>query len=647
MKALAASNIQKRASHSAVLEPPGFYAFGPKSEDSFEPVYESETLATAKSRKRRNTFTWEYSNLRYDSSIDQTIDPDSSAQIQTDTFESLLEDELPERTLFWLSRHPDGLIFTQTASDADFARVFSSLDPDVIFGAFKASVKSLQFTTHDFGDVANHDRSPVKRFRLFLPILHEILRRRESSGKPITLALCRHALKCCAAIGDRKAAAMIVNNLVLAFDIEMDLDCFNYLMEVQITNLSFGSVALAGQALNQHLFDLRSRSRLLRPRSVRGYMLSSLDPEPTLSLRGQVLQIFQTISQKGFQPSEQTFVNLIVALAKSGDVTGVDSILKSVWNIDVRALDTFDEEEIESPTFYDEGHPLRPSSKLLSAIVHAYGLNKDEKKAAALLDYTSRNYAIDVPLDVWEELFTWTYANNLHKSAKRREQNQGSGSKKSQDVEHLYQKVIDVPYSIEPTPRILDLLTRSFRVRHKRDQCFDTLRRIQEQALPMVDLLQSMVSAAKALQHHPSLIAPNGMPSKELFAFRRDFQFTFLQALAQLTMFRRNLKRALSDKDWPRNASWSYCELPTLLGEFHDHLPSTLTYRTPTGSVQMHRYFKAKEKNPLWLTLNKASLFWDALTAPDPADIVDRLMDVPDDLDAACMAVFGTKSKTP
>lgn len=641
----AGSTTQKRA-HSTVLEPPSFSPFGQKSEDSVESGYEVESTARS-SENARGTFTWEHSNLRYDSSIDQTIDVDSSAQIQTDTFESLLEDALPERTLFWLSRHTDGLDFTVRASEADFERVFCSLDPDIIFGAFKAALKSFQFTTRDIGDVAIQDRSLVKRFRLFLPILHEILRRREASGKPITLALCRHTLKCCVAIGDRKAAAMIVQNMVPTFNIEMDLDCYNYLMEVQITNLSFGSTALAGDALNQHLFDLRSRSRTMRPPSVRGYMLSSQDPEPILSLRGQVLWYFQTITQKGFQPSEQTFVNLIMGLAKSGDVTGVDSILKSVWNIDVRALDTFDEEEIESPTFYEDGHPLRPSSKLLFAIVHAYGLNKDEKKAAALLDYTSRNYAIDIPLETWEELFTWTYANNIHKSLSRREQGQAFGSDGDRGVELLYNKVIDVPYNLEPSSRIVDLLTRSFRARCDQKGCFDSLRQLREQAVPMIDLLQNMVSAAKALQRHPSLATSNGMPSKELFAFRRDFQFAFLKAQSHLMMFRRNLKRALNDRSRFASGSWSHRSLPTLIEEFHPHLPLILNYHISTGSVRLYRYFNAKEENPLWLTLNKASLFWDALSATDPADIIKRLMDVPDNLDAASRAVFGKDADTP
>lgn len=635
---LRTSTVQNRIYHSATLESSNFATVelktGVDAENEGTNVHET---VTAKPR-----------NLSYDFFKDQAADFETPAEAALDTFESLLEDNVPERTLLWLSSHPAGLDFIDTASVEDFARVFCSLDPNAIFGAFKRTLNAMRFTTLGLRDYAVHDRSLVDRLRRFVPAIENILRRRQESGQAINLEVCRHALRCTAAAGDRKAAATIANNLVPKYNLELDLACYNHLMEVQYTNQSFSTLALSGRAINKHNFELRSQ-RGRRPPNVRGYGVSNMDPEPEFTLRGEVLQVFQTITQKGIDPNEETFTNLMLGLAKAGDVTGVDSILKSVWNIDIKALDKYDEEELESPTFYTDDHPLRPSHRLLYAIVHAYGSNGDSQRATSILDYASRNYAIDIPLRVWEQLFTWTYANSIRKSARRREQGQAHGSISCKDVELLFEKVIDEPYNISPSPHMLDLLARSFREQRRLDQCLDTIRTIRDQSLPMIELLRQMIHTAQAIQRHPSIVNSNGMPTKDLFAFRHDFQFAFLQALAQLGMLRRQIYRVLTERDWPgsrKAKEWPHCHLPHVVEEFYEHLPLYYSYQTDTGRVRMFRESSRTAGSMSWSTIAQASFVWNALATADPSRMIDLLASMPENLEEAAKGKLQSKDRS-
>jgi hypothetical protein len=117
--------------------------------------------------------------------------------------------------------------------------------------------------------------------------------------------------------------------------------------------------------------------------------------------------------ESGVPGNEETFRLLITAMGREGDLDSIANILKRVWQIDVEALLAADETSVPSARSYPEDSPFYPSNKLLFTLAHAYGTNNNIPLALRLVDYVSSQYSLPIPIEVWNELFQWTYVLSL------------------------------------------------------------------------------------------------------------------------------------------------------------------------------------------------------------------------------------------
>jgi hypothetical protein len=119
--------------------------------------------------------------------------------------------------------------------------------------------------------------------------------------------------------------------------------------------------------------------------------------------------------ESGVPGNEETFCLMITAMGREGDLDSIANILKRVWQIDVEALLAADETSVPSARSYPEDSPFYPSNKLLFTLAHAYGTNNNIPLALRLVDYVSSQYSlpIPIPIEVWNELFQWTYVLSL------------------------------------------------------------------------------------------------------------------------------------------------------------------------------------------------------------------------------------------
>lgn len=371
------------------------------------------------------------------------------------------------------------------------------------------------------------------------------------------------------------------------------------------------------------------RSQLWRPKNLLGYRVSDSMPDPEWTLRANVLETFRSISENAWPTDEETFVNLIIGLARAGDVPGVESILKSVWNIDVNALDSFDEEEIQSPTYYSDNHPLRPTHNLLFAIVHAYSLNSDTPKALSLLDYTSRNYALEIPAYVWEELLEWTFVLSKSRQKKSRKQGQAEGLISRAEVESLYNKIIDQPYNMEPTFPMLKVLAKSFRQQRRLlNKSLSTVRQVESDLHQHISKLKLMIDTAKSTILSQPRITTGGIPSKGFFEFRREFQLTFLSVLAQHGFLLQEVNRILTESNWPgtgKQNDWPRRWLPDVVEEFQSYLPRFFRYQSRTGQVTLECPKELRLEDPVRSLLAEAAVIFRAMAPFDLFQLEKRL----------------------
>ncbi|KAK5078362.1 hypothetical protein LTR64_003227 [Lithohypha guttulata] len=499
----------------------------------------------------------------------------------------LLDEACPERLLSWLTVHPQGHAFCATANEADFERAFTSLDPDVFLDHFKAASKLgeglVEAGKHN--DIT-FQRSLVARLRRFGKHISQILHRRQENNWPLPLPICRHVMRCAAAVGDANIARWFWRHVMPSQNLLPDLECYNAYMRALNWHSFYSELSSTGS--RNYTQNLELRAKKWRPKRLRGYAVSPQTPDALWTLRGRVLALFVDISSRKLVTNEDTFINLITGMARAGDLIGVNSILKSVWNIDVDALAKYDEEELQSPTFYQEDHPLRPSHRLLYAIVHAYSINNAIDKAIFLLDYTSRNYVLDIPVYIWEEVLERAFLLSIRRNPTEVRQGQGQGQIPAQIFRAVYDKISDAPYNIQPTAFMRLLLAKSYRDRRSLDATLDVLRSMVQTLTSHLEELKLMVRTIEAMAESPSTFIDNNILSAKFIEFRRDYQRLYLSTTSQYGLLLRQVYRVLKEPRWSgshNETSWHSRRLPQLIEEFQDFIPEFLIYKTPKGQV--------------------------------------------------------------
>lgn len=570
--------------------------------------------------------------------VPDAVDNHESSLRQPITITDLLAEANPERILAWLEFHPTGHAFVSTASDKEFEVAFCAIDPNVLLEPFKEALWHARGQGAG-GTELRYDKTIVDRCRSLAQTVDNILSVRQNTDHSLTLPVCRHALKCAASIGNVRMSKHIWEEIMPFYKIKPDIMCYNAYMEAHAWNLAFGQGARHAFRATKH--DMFLRSKVPRPKHLWGFSVDPAGVHSEQSLKGSVLALFQGISDKGLSPTEDTFTSLMISLARTGDISGPESILKSVWNIDVNLLDSFDEEEIQSPTFYPSGHPLQPSSKLLWAVVHCYGVTSNGSKAWSLLDYISRNYALQIPLHVWNELIERTYVLSRKRTFTRRVQGYADGQLPEAEVERLYRILTDEPYNLSPTPIISNLLTRSYQSRGLRAKTLQQLQEADKALMNQIESLQFMNEAFRDLSKHSSALLDNGMLSEPFLQLRQKFQMIYLDVRLRLDLLTRQVKRAISKADFVgsgKSLSWERRELPVLIERMCSYVHNHVGYSTQTGEVRLQVRPPEADRlleTDVYQTLYEAHTIWQALKSNNLFEVAAELEQLPDALESA------------
>ena len=533
--------------------------------------------------------------------ISNVVQDDGLAEIIID------KEENPERLLTWLCFYSTGRAFVRTASDEKFTRAFTALDTAVFVDDFRDFMKDTFFKF----EKDSHDRdfrfkrSIVRRLHRFQVRIDDLLTIRQDAGHPLTLEVCRHALKCAASIADKRMAEVIWHQLMPMYNLKPDVECYNLYMHAACWNQNWTETARHNVRTTSR--NMQLRSRLYRPKPFVGYTAKAEGQigEPKHTLKSFVLQQFQELTNANLVPNEKTFTTLMLGLAKSKDVSAFESVLKSVWNIDVNALNSFDEEELESPYFYETDHPLKPSSELLYTIVRVYGINSMADKAWSVLDYVARHYAMEIPMHVWNELLRWTFVLSSPRSATRAKQGQSEGAIERSRPETLFNIMTDIPYNVQPNYHMLDYMARSSLRGSKPEKMVEYLRQAHVQLKDDMEHLTLMTTTLFDIAKDPRGLLQDGLVSTEFLLFRRQFEHTFLRTMHGYTTISQNARRFIKVRQTDTVRQWLSQELPNLRKEFAWFLPGN-----PSSSAES----PLVEYEEMTRMLNLASKGYDALS---------------------------------
>lgn len=504
--------------------------------------------------------------------------------------EDLIAENDPDRIFFGFTNTDIGLPFIRNASDETFAQAFCALDPEHFIVPFREIHHYLRRSL-ETQPIWRFCKSLEERISTFSFVLSHLLRARRQAGFPGTLALYRHHLRCAAACGDGATARSIFYESMPIDDVQPDLECYNHLMEAVTWNHAYSHLERYHLRVTNQSLDYRSRGT--RPRNYAGWGVASpLNPENPQSVRLEVLRIFNDLVKQGLKGNEATFCHLMVAMGREGDLAGVKSVFKSVWNIDADSLEMIDEEELESPTFYERGSPLRPSQRLLFTIAHVFCTNNEITIATMLLDYTSRNYDIGISRSVWNHTLEWAFVLFANGTSWNRRHGRSIGRPTGAAVEALFGIVLSEPYEFQLgiIPLIYRLKVRTYK--HVLTPALEDAR----ECLQLLDKERTKLSIAydkvsRLARGSWSGIFEHGIPTREFLQARRELILQELWTECYIQLVIVSTRSMFKETEWPgggKETEWSRRGLPDLVREFPEFLPDVVPYYTDTGHVLLH-----------------------------------------------------------
>lgn len=503
----------------------------------------------------------------------------------------IIEEGQPDQVLHALLFTPDGDHLIRTGSDETFSRAFCCLTPEHFLEPYKPQYRFLPASLH-LTPLHRVVRSLEDRFQIFRACLESFANKRKQAGHALTLDVYRHFLRCAESMGDEQLARLVLDKWMVADGVEPDLDCYNSLLGACAWSGQFEVAQKTHNRRDPRNIHLRSgESTRIKLQHYSALRRSRPERTQSANLRQYALKVFQALGRREFVGNEKTFTNLMMALGQAGDLNGVHSILRSVWNINLDLLNRYDEEEVESPTFYEESSPLRPTQRLLMIVIQVFGNNNDLSAASLLVDYLARNYNVAITEEIWTELFSMTYQLSNHRFSKRPPL-QHPGLVPHGSLTRLHQTMTDEPHNQDPNVFMQVLLARHASQYFQYDDAIEHLKEVQRlvdvEATKLSPLYDEMLREVRRSQEEdqPPFF------SKDFFSKRQEFLQQSLVSEAARQQFSIAVRRLLRENPPPvdqptERREHSMRRIPKIIQEFESNLPNRLKYLVASGFVTL------------------------------------------------------------
>ncbi|KAJ8126716.1 hypothetical protein O1611_g6924 [Lasiodiplodia mahajangana] len=307
------------------------------------------------------------------------------------------------------------------------------------------------------------------------------------------------------------------------------------------------------------------------------------------ALRGQrpAVKLFLTVTAThSFRLNESLLCTVMIALARSGSLRliGTD-ILERYFGI--RSPHPFPPEygpEARKLELSSGPPRIRPTARLMRAVVEAYGSNAEIAVAIQLIEFLSNTYNIPIPQDVWQDLLEWTYVMSVPPASTAWEMaNYYAKIPSPQAVEMIWNAMTSHPYNQTPTFKNYNFLIRSLIGRYSNDGDGSLTRVLscmrEAIALYYEHCQEYEASAFEHVQHLRNGVYSSAVKQRFQRA-RSKKQRMWYDISVWCRMF---LKRVPFSKDSPIPNPI----IPDFIREFRPFLRNPVEYLTPTGRVSL------------------------------------------------------------
>ncbi|TGJ88385.1 hypothetical protein E0Z10_g291 [Xylaria hypoxylon] len=348
-------------------------------------------------------------------------------------------------------------------------------------------------------------------------------------------------------------------------------------------NLHRSRLALGAPAI-QRLDRLRAKVRSKRLRFGLNKDIPHVE-ELMRVLRGHhpALRLFKTvIAYHSFRIDESLLCALMIALGRAGSLRFIGTqVLQKYFGI--RTPHPFPLEpqsKSQSLAFSSEPPRIRPSVRLMRAIVETYASNAEIGVAVQLVEHLSNTYNITIPQDVWQELLEWTYLMSTPPASTAWEEAKLYVKIPSpRAVEMIWNAMTSPPYNQTPTFKNYDILIRSL-IGRGSDDLTPVLSRMRE-AILLYD--EQCREYEVAVFEYTLYVRSGKTPSAIIYRFEHARHKKQRMWYNISTWCRMLLKRLPFSKASPVPNPLA----PHFIEEFRPFLKNPVKYLTPTGCVSL------------------------------------------------------------
>ena len=469
------------------------------------------------------------------------------------------------------------------------SEILKLLDPDHFLAGYQDAYGELSDSA-----VLGMGRVPLEDLlEDYLQSIKKVIRSVSKCGKKLRLVDYRALLRCTRMCCDGGEADKLWAEMQEARIIP-DTACYNdYLgakcwngMHVADTRFSFRVTP----------FTLLARNRARLGRKFANYRMGEG------GIKSVVTAIFKDMQRNGIPANQETFLHVMTALAREGDMDAVKAVLKKIFNVDVNAImsDSYQPTSSETPRI-SETSPFYPTEQILFTVAHVFGSNNDIPTALRLVDHISQLYSIPIPASTWQQLLTWTFILAQARFGRRATRwLENAGGLPGASVGQLFTTMINPPYAIAPSIDTIKMLLSNAR----RTSEWDLIRVYLLRADQLEQAAASAAASAyadyrDAVRLHMLGVASveRGHRARALFeaqATRRHRHRRMLRSFVHMLLGKPTLAHI------PRSASrqWERRDVPDILVEHGRWAPSLVRYRTLSGVVEL-RFRTAEEEQGL------------------------------------------------
>lgn len=404
----------------------------------------------------------------------------------------------------------------------------------------------------------------------------QILGKRKNAGQSLSVADYSTILGYARWTGFRDVAETFWRTMQ-ADSITPNLKCYNNSLGAIVSNLGFNPEVRHSRRLT----GFRTKAR------------SQLDPTPRHAayrfghggIKQGVMNLHREMTQKDVVPDEETFRLMILGIAREGDLVTVKKILRQVWGIDVDTVIGGSEQQIATM-----GHSLEPTSPLyptpflLYSVAHAFAINNDIPTALRLVDHISRTFNIQIFDYVWHELFNWTFVLSLPRRGSKGE----DAHLPKPSVQKIWDMMRNEPYNVRPTLDMYNKLIKSLFVQQRSRDMWHYMC----EALPLykqarVDTRETHRALQRALQRSRD---GQGRTPPIAQLHQKYVYSRLVQKVARFWLKRWVRLLLGSMHSWrkvDRDLFWSTIQIPRIVLDWGQFMPSKVQYDIPGGRVDL------------------------------------------------------------